>query len=486
MYKDKLEQANEYIKINKIPKDELPVFHAAPYCGWMNDPNGFSVYQGKIHLFYQHNPYDKDWGSIHWGHCETEDFIKWKDLPAALAPDMEYDGAGCFSGSAIETKEGHVLMYTGVMKKSVRGFEKEYQNQCLAVGNGLTYTKSKHNPVVTGDMMPEGFNREHFRDPKIWREEDAFYMVAGNKTVEGVPQIVLFRSEDLREWQYVSVLAKDRDGRLGTMWECPDFFYIDGRYVLIASPQDMRAHEEFHNGNNAVYFMGEYDKNKYEFDYREVCSLDDGLDFYAPQTTLAPDGRRIMIAWMQSWDSNIRPAAQKWSCMMTLPRELRIVDGKLLQSPVREIENYFVNPVRYDNIRIEGKCILPGIKGRVLDLTVEIADGGYNEFSIHFAMNEMFGTALTYYREKNMLEIDRTYSGMVRDAIGIRRVKVKGNTEKLKLRLILDKYSAEVFVNDGMQVLSTTLYTPAKAEDISFECDGAAVTTIQKYTISVG
>ena len=486
MYNDKLEQANEYIIINKIPKDELPVFHVAPYCGWMNDPNGFSGYNGKAHLFYQHNPYSEEWGSIHWGHCETEDFVKWNDLPVALAPDQEYDGAGCFSGSAIETKEGHILMYTGVVKEILDGVEKEYQNQCLAVGNGRSYTKSKHNPVVTGDMMPENFSREHFRDPKIWQEDDGYYMIAGNKTIDGVPQVVLFRSEDLRDWHYVSVLAKDRCGRLGTMWECPDFFYMDGQYVLIASPQDMRADEEFHNGNNAVYFMGEYDKNKYEFDYREVHSLDDGLDFYAPQTTLAPDGRRIMIAWMQSWDSNIRPAGQKWSCMMTLPRELKIVNGKLLQSPVREIERYYVKPVRYDNIVIAGKCILPEVKGRMLDLTVEISGGDYNEFSIHFAGNEMFSTNLTYYKEKNMLEIDRTYSGMVRDAIGIRRVKVKGQKEKLKLRIILDKYSAEVFVNDGVQVLSTTFYTPAKAEDISFECDGTAIATIQKHTISVG
>lgn len=482
---DKLKKANKYIEAHQVNKEELPVFHVTPQVGWMNDPNGFSVYEDKIHLFYQHHPYSEAWGPMHWGHCVTKDFVKWENMPDALAPDQEYDTAGCFSGSGMETQEGHLLVYTGVMEENCNGVKKEYQNQCLAVGNGVTYKKLEHNPVVTGNMMPENFSREHFRDPKVWKEADGYYMVVGNKTYDGIPQVVLFHSENSKEWHYVSVLAKDNKGRFGTMWECPDFFLLDGQYVLIASPQDMRADEEFHNGNNAVYFLGEYDRKKHEFHYQKVYSLDDGLDFYAPQTMVASDGRRIMIAWMQSWDSNIRPAEQKWSCMMTLPRELKIVDGRILQNPVREIENYYTNPVKYENKEITGKCRLPEVRGRVLDLSVEILSGDYREFAIRFAQNERYNTSLTYCKEKNVLELDRTYSGMVRDTISLRRVKIKKPKEKLKLRLILDKYSVEVFVNEGEQVLSTTFYTPLAAEEISFECDGAALTSIQKYTISV-
>lgn len=482
---NKLEKANEYVKENRVVQEELPVFHIAPLIGWMNDPNGFSVYQGKIHLFYQYHPYSEVWGPMHWGHCVTEDFIKWESLPAALAPDQAYDEAGCFSGSGMETEAGHVLVYTGVRKEERGGVQKEYQNQCIAVGDGRSYKKSGKNPVITGSMLPENFSREHFRDPKIWREPDGYYMLAGNKTNEGMPQVVLFCSDDLDRWKYVSVLAGDSSGKLGMMWECPDLFCIDGQYVLIASPQEMHADEEFHNGNNAVYFTGEYHRERHEFDYRQVRSLDDGLDFYAPQTMLAPDGRRVMIAWMQSWDSNIRPAGQRWAGMMTLPRELKLVDGNMVQSPVREIENYYTAPVRYDRKEITGECRLPGIRGRVLDMTVELLGGDYRTFSICFAQNERFHTSLTYHREKNMLELDRTCSGMVRDTIAYRRVKVKYSKEQAKFRLILDKYSAEIFVNDGEQVLSTTFYTPTEAEEISFVCDGTAVTAIRKYTISL-
>ena len=281
------------------------------------------------------------------------------------------------------------------------------------------------------------------------------------------------------------MLAKDNEGKLGTMWECPDFFCLDGEYVLITSPQDLCANQEFHNGNNSVYYMGKYDRNQHVFHYETVYSLDDGLDFYAPQTMLAPDGRRIMIGWMQSWDSDIRPAGQKWSCMMTLPRELRIEKGKILQNPVREIEKYHSNPVYYEKKEIRGICQLEGIRGRVLDMTVEILSGDYQEFTICIAQDKCHHTQFTYYKEKNAVEIDRTYSGMVRDALASRRVAIKNPADKAIIRIILDKYSVEIFVNNGSQVLSTTFYTPLEADEISFVCDGTALTNIKKYEITL-
>lgn len=361
-----------------------------------------------------------------------------------------------FQDLVLRQRSGHLLVYTGVMEKETGKEKVSYQNQCLAFGDGKTYTKLEQNPVITGDMLPEHFSREHFRDPKIWKEEDGYYMVVGNKTDKGVPQVVLFRSEDAIRWSYVSVLASDRDGELGTMWECPDFFCLENAYVLITSPQDLRATEEFHNGNNSVYYLGTYDKKQHVFDYKSVYSLDDGLDFYAPQTMLTPDGRRIMVGWMQSWDSNIRPAEQKWSCMMTLPRELRMEQGKLVQSPVREIEKYYRNAVSYQNMEISGQCQMQGIKGRVLDMTVEIVCGEYRQFTISFAQNERYHTDFMIQKDSNMIEFNRTYSGMVRDAIAIRKTKIKTSTDRLQIRLVLDKYSAEVFLNDGQQVFSST------------------------------
>lgn len=482
---NKLYEANRYVTEHSVSREELPTFHVALLIGWMNDPNGFSVYNGKIHLFYQCHPYSKVWGPMHWAHTVTEDFIKWKNMPVALAPDQEYDEAGCFSGTGLDTENGHLLVYTGVMEKEENGLKKTYQNQCVAIGDGTDYRKADNNPVITGDMMPTGFSREDFRDPKIWREEDGYYLLAGNKTDEGIPQVVLFHSDNLEDWQYVSVLAKDLDGKLGTMWECPDFFSLNGEYGLLISPQNMMAGNEFHNGNNVAFLSGKYDKKRHIFQYDKAISVDEGLDFYAPQTLEMPDGRRIMIGWMQSWDSNIRPENQKWSGMMSLPRELQIIDGKLIQSPVKEMENYYADTVNYTNQEIAGECQLSRIGGRTVDMTIEILSGEFREFCIQFAANEKYRTFITYDKIKNTLEFDRTYSGMVRDTISSRRVAIKAPKESLKLRFVLDKYSAEIFVNDGEQVLSSTFYTPMDAEEIHFGCDGVAVTNIEKHAIAV-
>ena len=364
---DKLKKANDYIEKNKVDEKELPEFHVAPRVGWMNDPNGFSYYKGMAHLFYQFHPYSKEWGPMHWGHCVSSDLIKWEYYPVALAPDMEYDMDGCFSGSAIETDEGHMLVYTGVTHEEYNGERSEYQNQCIALGDGKYYKKIENNPVVNGEIMPQNFSREHFRDPKVWKDDDGYYLVVGNKTDDGKPQVVLFHSENMHDWNYVSVLAEDITGKYGTMWECPDFFEIGGEHILIASPQDMCADDEFHNGNNSVYFLGNYDRLIHKFDYDEVYALDDGIDFYAPQTTLMPDGRRIMIGWMQSWDSNIRPVKQKWSCMMTVPREIKLIDGRIIQKPVREIKDYYTDSINYVEQKVEGECSLPEISRRVLE-----------------------------------------------------------------------------------------------------------------------
>ena len=158
--------------------------------------------------------------------------------------------------------------------------------------------------------------------------------------------VVLLSSADMESWTFESILARNEDD-LGGIWECPDFFKLDDHHVLLVSPTGMKAERyEFHNGNNSIYFVGEFDKGEKKFDGGEPLSLDYGTDFYAPQTTLLPDGRRIMIAWMQSWHNLWIPGGQKWQGMMTIPREISLKNGRLIQKPVREIEKYHANMVR--------------------------------------------------------------------------------------------------------------------------------------------
>ena len=319
-----------------VPEVERSLFHVTGAIGWINDPNGFSVYRGEYHLFFQYHPYKPIWGPMHWGHVKTRDFIRWERLPVALAPDMPYDKDGCFSGSAVQLDDGsQLLMYTGVREeRQADGSLKQYQTQCLAVGDGIDYEKYEGNPVITAADLPRGGSEVDFRDPRIWREADGYYAVVGNRPADGSGSILLFHSEDAFHWQYRGRVASNHN-QYGRMWECPDYFRLDGKDVLFVSPQEMRPIGlEFHAGNGTVCMIGEADENKHLI-RENVHAIDYGIDFYAPQTLLTPDGRRIMIAWMQNWDTaRSQPVTNRICGQMTLPRELTVRDGRLIQVPV--------------------------------------------------------------------------------------------------------------------------------------------------------
>ncbi len=476
-------------RIVRTDPDTKPLFHVAAPTGWINDPNGFSVYQGKIHLFYQYYPYQREWGPMHWGHSVTTDMIRWDQMPTALAPDQEYDKRGCFSGSAIEADGKHVLVYTGVTNIQLADATvQERQNQCIAIGDGIDYVKCAQNPVVTGEMLPDDCSRIDFRDPKIWRDGDSYYLIVGSKNTNQIGQVVLCSSKNLFDWKVEAVLASNDTGKIGTMWECPDFFKLGNRDVLICSPQNMKAEKyEFHNGHNSVYFLGEYDREKHMFRREEPHALDYGMDFYAPQTLQLPDGRRIMIAWMKSWDACVIPDSQDWQGMMTLPRELELKNGRIRQHPVRELNNYRSNLCQYESVEIEGNMQLDGICGRTMDLTVEVIGGDYRIFSMELAANEEYVTRYMYDRITGILEIDRTYCGVTKDIVCVRKLRLADTdgTEATRFRFILDRQSIELFINDGQQCATTAICTPLEADKIRFFSDGKTVINIQKYDIEL-
>ena len=210
MLSEKLRRARKFEK-KYLPYTvkELPFFHVTGGIGWINDPNGFAPFKGEYHLFFQYYPYNTKWGPMHWGHVKTKDFIRWERLPAALAPDTDYDKDGCFSGGAVELPDGrHLLMYTGVRNVRRRNGKLEsFQTQCIAIGNGIDYEKIALNPVIDASMLPEGGSTHDFRDPKIWEEDGHYYAVVGNRSEDDSGTILLFESADALHWQYVSVLA---------------------------------------------------------------------------------------------------------------------------------------------------------------------------------------------------------------------------------------------------------------------------------------
>ncbi|MDO4648301.1 MAG: sucrose-6-phosphate hydrolase [Eubacteriales bacterium] len=490
MISEKLKKARDFeeTEMKKITESERPAFHVTGGLGWINDPNGFSCYKGEYHLFHQYHPYSNLWGPMHWGHLKSKDMITWERLPIVMAPDETYDDFGCFSGSALELEDGrHLLMYTGV--QTIENGEQDCrQTQCLAFGDGVHYEKYEHNPVILPETLPEGSSTRDFRDPKIWQEDGIFYSVTVGMDEEENGFVALYKSTDLIHWEFCTVLDRSSK-KLGGMWECPDFFEVDGKHVLLVSPMAMMPDEdEFHAGHGTLAIVGHYDKESQTFTRESLQSVDGGIDFYAPTTMVTPDGRRIVIAWMQGWpNSKFVPPHVKYFGQLTVPCELNIRDGRLVRNPIRELLDYRRNPVFHKDVLIsDQKVELEKVSGRVLDMTVRIRDfENLEKLTIRTAENEEYHTSVSYDPKHGILNFDRTFSGYLYDILHTRDLHVQPQNGELKLRFILDRYSLEVFVNDGERVGTVLLFTPLEAQNISFEAKGSAVIDVEKYELNV-
>lgn len=299
-------------------------YHFEPKKGWMNDPNGLICYKGRYHAFFQHYPHAPRWGQMHWGHAVSQDLIHWEELPIALYPDQEYENdGGCFSGSAIE-KDGRLyLFYTSVSHG--RG-----QTQSVAYSDdGIHFTKYPGNPVIGKNPLGSA----DFRDPKVSMVDGTFYMVVGTGDAAS-GKVLLFTSEDLLRWDYVGILFEGEE--YAGCIECPDFFKLGEKYVLMFSKINERE--------RATHFVVG------DFDGRQLlnCTISRpewGGDFYAPQTFEAGN-RRIMIGWMYHWGKEA-PEGCAFAGALSIPRELSLVGRDVYNFPVAEAEQFLKKSSSY-------------------------------------------------------------------------------------------------------------------------------------------
>jgi beta-fructofuranosidase len=328
----------------QIAHDPLrPEYHLLPQHNWMNDPNGPIWWKGQYHLFYQLNPHAAVWGDMHWGHAISPDMIHWHHQPIALAPTPGgADSEGCFSGSAVVFDGKPTFIYTGVQnappaETTIRdGNDKLRETQLLAIAedDDLLHWKKLATPIIA--TPPQGIYVTGFRDPCLWQEGDEWYLGigSGERTIGGC--VLLYRSHDLRHWEYLHKLVQGKpNGKVavnpcdsGEMWECPDFFTVNGRHCLFYSTED-----------KVLWTTGEYDAVHHRYIPVRNGVLDQGSAYYAPKSFLAPDGRRILWGWIRETRPESQFAAAGWSGAMSLPRVLTVDQyGELEMNPAVEVE----------------------------------------------------------------------------------------------------------------------------------------------------
>ncbi|MCC7667239.1 glycoside hydrolase family 32 protein [Liquorilactobacillus satsumensis] len=420
-------------------------YHVMPPKGWMNDPNGLCFFNGYYHVFFQYHPHSADWGPMHWGHVRSLDLVHWENCPIALVPGNKEDKDGCFSGSAVIKDDKLYLIYTGHHYVPGSGKKSFWQTQNIAVStDGLHFEKYENNPIIT---TPPADNSEDFRDPKVWYEKGLWQLILGSQGSEHQGRVLLYRSPDLFNWKYVGVLAQaDLKNNEGFMWECPDLFQLGHQQILLVSPQGIKAtSEKFKNLYQTGYFIinSENKSNFYE--------LDSGHDFYATQTQLLEDGRRIMFAWMDMWESKMQEQLDGWAGTLTVPRELSVKNGKLYSYPISELKS--LRQKLLFSQQSDGMEINFSSASHALEINAVI-EWPKSATNIIFSLKdkcEQDIIKLLFDFQSRIAYLQRVGSD------GKRQCSFSQNHE-LKLKIYVDSSSLEIFINAGECSFSERFY----------------------------
>lgn len=446
-----------------------PLFHLAPPAGWMNDPNGLIFHQGMYHAFYQHHPFSENWGPMHWGHAVSKDMVNWQHLPVALAPGDDDDRDGCFSGSAVDDNGILSLIYTGHVWLNGEGNDSAIREvQCLATSeDGIHFTKQ-------GVVLTPPDNIMHFRDPKVWRENGCWWMVIGARDDSDCGQVLLYKGKSLQQWELDRVLAK-ADNDTGYMWECPDFFPLGDEHILMCSPQGIKAQGyDYQNLFQSGCLRGSWKPGQDFMISEGFTEMDHGHDFYAPQSFTAADGRRIVIAWMDMWESVMPSKAEGWAGCMTLPRELTLRDGKVRMMPVEEVrtlrrEHYPVTPCV---IRNDVRPLMEDAQAAEIITQWDLAASDAKSFGIKVGGG--VSLFVDIQAQRLCLERDFPMHG-IKDARSIALPPGK----LLDLRIFIDRSSVEVFVNQGDATFSSRIYPQPGQRTLSVFATNGKATLVQ-------
>ncbi len=431
--------------------EHRPQWHISPPQGLLNDPNGFVFHDGQYHMFYQWYPYACVHKDKHWAHLTSKDLINWEWQPIPLTPSDWFDSHGVFSGHALSMGEELMLFYTGNTR--IGPDRERHTTQCLATSkDGINF--EKHGPVV-GELPPG--TTEHVRDPKILRHNDKWLMLLGAQTTELKGRFVIYTSDDLKTWEFDSLYG-DELGDFGYMWECPDMFELNGQMFSVLGPQGI---ESFSKHNSIPHHNGIVKSEWTEgfgFSVSEFEHLDYGFDFYAPQTMLTPDGRRVMCGWMGLPDEIDQPSTDNgWVHQLTTMREMRFENGKLIQWPIAE----------HDSLVSETQQIMLtqdafDAQGKSFDLELELEWGQ----TLNLFENSEHKVTLKADSETKRLVLDRSQT-LNRAQDTVREVILE--SEKVSLRILADTSSIEVFINGGEAVMTSRVFTAADAIGMSVD-----------------
>jgi sucrose-6-phosphate hydrolase SacC (GH32 family) len=413
-----------------------PQFHFSPRKGWTNDPNGLVFYKGEYHLFFQHNPFDVKWGNMTWGHALSTDMVHWTQVENALEPDKL---GTMYSGSAVVDwqntagfQKGEektiVLIYTAAGGTSPES-QGQPHTQCIAYSTdrGRTFTKYAGNPVVPHIV---GGNR----DPKVvWHEPTSQWIMA--LFLEG-NTFGFLASRDLKKWTMLHHITVPK------VAECPDFFEMPVE-------NEPGVSKWIWTGANGNYLIGSFDGRRFVPEVM-TTALSSGQNYYAAQTfSDLPGNRRVQMAWMNGGQYPGMPFNQQMSCPYEFKlRKQGYGSYRIHALPIQEIEALRGTLRSWKDLELKaGENPLAGVSGELWDIAAEIEIGAAKEVGFRVR-----GRAVSYQVKPNAGGNSLSSADLTAQ-MGLR-------SGRIKLRVLVDRTTVEVFGNDGEVVIPTCFLPP--------------------------
>ena len=435
--------------------------HLMPPVGWLNDPNGLCQFKGVYHAFFQYSPLNAEGGVKMWGHYTSRDMIDWEYQGVTLYPDQPFDCSGVYSGCAFIEDGEMYLYYTGNVKLEDRD-DYDYVNSgreantvLVTSTDGVNFGRKRL--LMKNSDYPADLTL-HVRDPKVWKENGIYYMLQGARTKEDSGQAIVFRSEDKIHWTLHSRVKTNV--KFGYMWECPDYFEVDGTKILSASVQGLTGDEwKDRNVYQSGYFVVDGDISG-EYSLSDYRLWDYGFDYYAPQSFETEDGRRIQIGWMGMPDCEEytnQTIEDGWQHCFTFPREVFVKDGIVRQRPIRELgERKILSEETKNRLETKNYTVYEAVVSDISD----------DQFHAVLAENLI----IKYENNRFVIEFINSRNNKVSCGRKIRYVEMDHVTD---VRILSDESSVEIFVNDGAYVFSTRYYP--EEPGICIEAEGADI-----------
>lgn len=427
-------------------------FHLEMPFGLVNDPNGLSWYAGKYHIFFQWNPLGVEHKHKCWGHVETKDFVHYSLPELVLWPSDVHDKDGCYSGAGFVEDDSLRLVYTCNRKED--GVRTPAQR--LATWQPEKGIARKDAIII--EHEPKGYTA-HFRDPSRFVKDGREFLVLGAQTAEEKGRAVLYEKKE-GAWQLAGEIETELSD-FGYMWECPTLLQLAEGDVLLFSPQGLGAEDyRWQNLYQSGYVAGKLDVDALKLRHGAFHELDRGFDFYAPQA-FVHEGRAILFGWMgmPEREAEYPTREEGWLFSLTMPREVRLADGRLFYAPLEEMKalrNGAAQKFGASQVEELGQELVPKS-----EIELEVAFGEAQEVHIDFAYMETGEyMRFSYARRTAVMTLDRT--GMRLGGRGVRRFRLAVR-DSLKLHIYQDKTAVEVFFQDGEEAASFFVF-PMKEE----------------------